>query len=593
MDKVIHSLEQAHRPRLNDDASAHQTVEKMSIERVCKGVAQGMTLDTWMEQVCQQYQYQPAFSHQTSMLSYYELEVLSSSIAGGLQRYLHLSPGSKVGILMGNSLHFPALVFGILKAGMIAVPLNPYQSNDQLDLQLKQVPLDALFTFPEFASLVVNTSAHHQLKHIVVAKRFDMTSSFMRAGKNLFGLLEQSKACRGFKKYVRFSKLVVKGREDGYRATNLSSGATAIIFFASDDVEGEPQAVAYTHQAVLANIAQLAELLDSTLKVGQGAALATMPLYHSFSLLFNGLTLFGKGVEVVLADENASVKQLTYLLAYRPYNILSGANSLFVDLCKSPHAEKMDFSKLSLTVSGVMPLTRTAQIAWQKLTGCPIIPSYGLTQAAPFVCVAKPHVPYQGVSTQVGKPLMGTHVKLVNTHQQIVKLGVVGELYIKGPQLAQGYVLNGEISPLSLDQQGWYATGDMARECSDGGLEMLGPKSHSVSILGFDVYPSEIENIVSDHADVLECAVVGLQCLGGRKQLKLYAVSANRRLTVKALRDYCRERLTHYKVPAQVEFREHLPKAKTGKINYRELVADEWVKLQRIQQSVDIAKSSH
>ncbi|MGB0662454.1 MAG: class I adenylate-forming enzyme family protein [Pontibacterium sp.] len=536
------------------------------------------SLDTWIEQRCEAFAEQLAFRYGKQYITYQGLNERAAAIAGGLQRVLHLPPGSRVGILTPTALHYPVVFFGIIKAGMVAVPMNPQQANSALQAQLEQVQLDAVFIYPEEAIRLSATPAVANIKHLILVQPTDLSSLWWRACqrfKRLSQLAQTLLKRHADKKITRLPELLARGAGVGYRPQHLQPNSVAFVLFSSGSVTGNIKAVAYSHASALACIDQLGASLGQASLPEQLPALAALPLYHSFSLLFNAGLLLNRGASITLVDENYPLDALISLMQITPFEVISAGSSFFVDLCKAPRTHTLDFSGLKITLAGGGRLTGATERRWKSLTGNALLQAYGLTQAAPFVSVyAANKRAGSRAETGARQPLSGTRYCILDDKGQEVDIGVVGELYIQGPQLASGTLKQGELAPLALHREGWFFTGDMARSLPEGGFDVLGPKAYAVNIMGFTVYPSEVENIVSDHPYVSECAVIGLSPPAGSPLLKLYVVRSHRRLTIKALREYCRERLTHYKVPAQIEFRDYLPKNNAGKIHYQALITE-------------------
>ena len=220
-----------------------------------------------------------------------------------------------------------------------------------------------------------------------------------------------------------------------------------------------------------------------------------------------------------------------------------------------------------------MSLTRFTEGLWIEVTGSPIQEGYGLTECSPVVAVHPPNEERR--DDTVGPPVPLTEVKVVGSEGETLHPGEVGEICVRGPQVMAGYWQQPELTRAVLQEDGWFLTGDMGTLSEEGYIEVIDRKSEVIRTAGFDVYPSELENVIACHPDVLECAVVGLPDDDLGEVIKLFVVSRNRRLTVKAVRDYCRERLTSYKVPRQVEFRTSLPKTNVGKVLHRDIRDEE------------------
>jgi long-chain acyl-CoA synthetase len=247
--------------------------------------------------------------------------------------------------------------------------------------------------------------------------------------------------------------------------------------------------------------------------------------------------------------------------------VVAGINPLFIFLCQQPEFQRLDFGRLKLTISGGMALTQSVAQRWQQVTGNAICEGYGLTECSPVVSVNRPDDIHMG---SVGCPLPDTEVRIIGEQDQRLPDGEIGSIFVRGPQLMQGYWhQHGETQ--QAFHEGWLDTGDIGLIDTQGYLRIIDRRKEVINVSGFKVYPSELEDIIACHPDILECAVIGLPDSCSGEQIKLYLVPASQQLTIKAVRDYCRERLTPYKVPRLVEFCQQLPRTSIGKVSRRAL----------------------
>jgi len=250
------------------------------------------------------------------------------------------------------------------------------------------------------------------------------------------------------------------------------------------------------------------------------------------------------------------------------FTAISGLNTLFVALCANPEFRKLDFSHLKITMSGGMALQTAVAQEWEKVTGCRICEGFGLTETSPVVCVNPPEQIHLGT---IGLPVPGTQIKVINEQGQELGIGEPGELCVKGPQVMRGYWNKPEATKESISEDGWFRTGDVAVIQEDGYVRIVDRIKDMILVSGFNVYPNELEDVLVAHADVIECAAVGVKDEKSGEAVKMFVVSKNPQLTREEVISYCRERMTAYKVPKYVEFRQELPKSNVGKILRKEL----------------------
>ncbi|MGB0966121.1 MAG: AMP-binding protein, partial [Litorivicinus sp.] len=250
-----------------------------------------------------------------------------------------------------------------------------------------------------------------------------------------------------------------------------------------------------------------------------------------------------------------------------PCDIFIGLNTLFIGLLKQSRFRALDFSRLFLTVSGGMALTRSAAEEWDHVTGCSICEGYGLTETSPVVCVN----PLEGIQIgTIGVPLADTQVRVLDEQRQPLPVGAVGELAVRGPQVMRGYWQRDDATAEVMTQDGFFLTGDMATEQEDGYFKIVDRKKDMILVSGFNVYPNEVEDVLASHPSVLESAVVGVPDETQGESVKAFLV-LDKDVAVEELEEWCRERLTGYKVPRAFEFRDELPKTNVGKVLRRAL----------------------
>jgi long-chain acyl-CoA synthetase len=327
-----------------------------------------------------------------------------------------------------------------------------------------------------------------------------------------------------------------------------------------------------SHQNIIANMLQVKALLGGSIQDGYETVIAPLPLYHIYSFTINCMMMTAFGNHTVLITNPRDIPAFVRELRRWRFTLFSGLNSLFVALCANPGFRALDFSALRITISGGMALTTAVAHEWEAVTGCPIIEGYGLTETSPVISVNPPGAIRLGT---IGPPLKGTEISIRDSDGQSVPVGGVGELCVKGPQVMTAYWQQPEETALVFNEEGWLRTGDLAQVDEAGYLKIVDRKKDMIIVSGFNVYPNELEEVISSHPDIAECVVVGLPDEKSGELIKLYAVSRNPHLSIEAVRDYCRQRLTAYKVPQQVEFRDELPKTNVGKVLRRVLKEEE------------------
>ncbi|WP_370277929.1 AMP-binding protein [Pontibacterium sp.] len=530
-------------------------------------------LVSWFQACCQRYADASAFTCQGGTLTYSELDERSSRLASWLQRSPNLRPGDRVAIHLPNLLQFPVAVFGILKAGMVVVNTNPLYSVEELRHQFADSGVRAVITLANSAYLVEKVLPDTEIREVIVTQLADL-HSFPKSDWINFKARHVRKIVPRYKipNAISFRKCLREGAKHPWRPVEVERHQLAFLQY-TGGVTGTSKGVMLTHHNILANICQLKTVMNQVCTPREEIAIAPLPLYHTYSLILNGMLMLEDGAHVVLIINPRDTEGFVKELSRWRFTVFSGLNTLFVELCQNQDFCALDFSSLKVTVSGAMSLTRFTEGLWIEVTGSPIQEGYGLTECSPVVAVHPPNEERR--DDTVGPPVPLTEVKVVGSEGETLHPGEVGEICVRGPQVMAGYWQQPELTRAVLQDDGWFLTGDMGTLSEEGYIEVIDRKSEVIRTAGFDVYPSELENVIACHPDVLECAVVGLPDDDLGEVIKLFVVSRNRRLTVKAVRDYCRERLTSYKVPRQVEFRTSLPKTNVGKVLHRDIRDEE------------------
>jgi len=294
-----------------------------------------------------------------------------------------------------------------------------------------------------------------------------------------------------------------------------------------------------------------------------------LPLYHIFSLTANCLVFMTLGAENILIPNPRDIPGFVKAIKKHRFTAMTGVNTLFNALVNNAAFAKLDFSTLRLTLGGGMAVQQAVAEKWKKVTGTPLIEAYGLTETSPAATINPLDLPeYNG---SIGLPIPSTEVILRNDEGKEVPLGEPGEICIRGPQVMAGYWQHPDETAKVLDKNGWFATGDIGVMDAKGFVRIVDRKKDMILVSGFNVYPNEIEGVAAMHPGVLECAAVGVPDKKSGEAVRLYVVKKDEALTAEAVLKHCREHLTGYKVPRDVEFRAELPKTNVGKILRREL----------------------
>ncbi|WP_249977216.1 AMP-binding protein [Vreelandella olivaria] len=510
----------------------------------------------------------PAFTCMGKTLTFADLDRLSADFAAWLQHETDLVPGDCIAIQLPNVLQFPVAVFGALRAGLVVVNTNPLYTEREMAHQFKDSNVKAILILANMADKLEKVLDKTDIKHILVTQLGDLhdvpkrwlINAVVKHVKKMVPAysLPSAVSFRGaLKRGASLSHTEVKRGLDDLAVLQYTGGTT-----------GLPKGAMLTHCNLVANMLQARAAIGEHLTDGEELVVAPLPVYHIYTFTVNCLFLMETGNHSLLITNPRDLPSFVKELKGLPFTGFIGLNTLFNALCNREDFKQLDFSKLKLTISGGMALTKAAAQRWEETTGCPIAEGYGLTETSPIVSFNPTDAIQLGT---IGKPVAGTSVKVMDADGNDVALGEPGELCVQGPQVMKGYWQREEETRNAIDEDGWFHTGDIAVLQEDGYIRIVDRKKDMILVSGFNVYPNEVEDVVAAHPDILEVAAVGVPDENAGEAIKIFVVSKNSQLDAETLRSWCKKELTGYKVPRYVEFRDELPKTNVGKVLRRQL----------------------
>ncbi|ELY4001584.1 long-chain-fatty-acid--CoA ligase FadD [Cronobacter dublinensis] len=520
------------------------------------------------EQSCTRFADQAAFTNMGEVMTFRKLEERSRAFAAWLQQGLGLQKGDRVALMMPNLLQYPVALFGILRAGMIVVNVNPLYTPRELEHQLNDSGASAIVIVSNFAHTLEKVVDKTQVKHVILTRMGDQLSTAKGTLVNF--VVKYVK--RLVPKYhlpdaISFRRALHNGYRMQYIKPEVTPDDLAFLQY-TGGTTGVAKGAMLTHRNMLANLEQVLGTYGPLLHRGKELVVTALPLYHIFALTMNCLLFIELGGQNVLITNPRDIPGLVKELGKYPFTAMTGVNTLFNALLNNKDFHKLDFSSLHLSAGGGMPVHQAVAERWEKLTGQFLLEGYGLTECSPLVSVNPHDIDYH--SGSIGLPVPSTEVKLIDDDGNEVAPGEPGELCIKGPQVMLGYWQRPDATDEIL-QDGWLRSGDVAVMDEEGFLRIVDRKKDMILVSGFNVYPNEIEDVVMQHSGVQEVAAVGIPSEASGELVKIFVVKKEASLTEEALITFCRRHLTGYKVPKQVEFRTELPKSNVGKILRREL----------------------
>ncbi|EKN4748621.1 long-chain-fatty-acid--CoA ligase FadD [Yersinia enterocolitica] len=524
------------------------------------------------ENAALRYADQPAFINMGEMMTFRKLEERSRAFAAYLQQGLGLQKGDRVALMMPNLLQYPIALFGILRAGMVVVNVNPLYTPRELEHQLNDSGAAAIVIVSNFAHTLEKIVFKTQVKHVILTRMGDQLSTAKGTLVNF--VVKYIK--RLVPKYylpdaISFRTALQKGRRMQYVKPDVINTDMAFLQY-TGGTTGVAKGAMLTHRNMQSNLEQAKAAYAPLLQPGHELVVTALPLYHIFALTMNCLLFIELGGRSLLITNPRDIPGMVKELSRYPFTAMTGVNTLFNALLNNEEFTKLDFSTLRLSVGGGMPVQKAVAEKWEKLTGKHLLEGYGLTECSPLV-TGNPY-DLKHYSGSIGLPVPSTDVRLVDDEGNDVAMGEPGELWVRGPQVMLGYWQRPEATDEVL-KDGWLATGDIATLDEQGFLRIVDRKKDMILVSGFNVYPNEIEDVVALHAKVLESAAVGVPNEVSGETVKLFVVKKDASLTQEELLTHCRRYLTGYKVPKIVEFRDELPKSNVGKILRRELRDDQ------------------
>ncbi|MEI8646287.1 long-chain-fatty-acid--CoA ligase FadD [Pseudoalteromonas sp. Hal040] len=509
----------------------------------------------------------PAFTNMGKVLTYSELDSATKRVASYIQNDLGLKKGDKVAVMMPNLLQTPVTILGVLRAGCVVVNVNPLYTVRELEHQLNDSESAAIFILANFADTLEKALPKTNVKHIVVTQVGDMVGGFKKHIVN-FVVKHVKKMVPSYTlpNAIKFADALA-GNEASYKKPEVDLNDLAFLQY-TGGTTGVSKGAMLSHGNMVGNLEQVSGCLDKVLERGKEVVITALPLYHIFALTANCLTFMKYGGLNVLITNPRDMPGFVKELAQHKFTAVTGVNTLFNGLLNTPGFAELDFSTLKMSLGGGMAVQRPVAEKWQAVTKTKLMEGYGLTECAPLVTVS----PYdlEGYNGSIGLPAPSTDIKLMLENGEEAAKGEPGELWVKGPQVMQGYYNRPDATAECL-KDGWFATGDIATYDDEGFFYIVDRKKDMIIVSGFNVFPNEIEEVVAMHEGVLEVAAIGIPHEVSGEQVKVFVVKKDQSLTEKDIIKHCRDNLTNYKVPKLVEFRDELPKTNVGKILRRAL----------------------
>lgn len=515
------------------------------------------------------YADQPAFINMGATLTYRKLEERSRAFAAYLQNELKLQKGDRVALMMPNLLQYPIALFGILRAGMVVVNVNPLYTPRELKHQLVDSGAKAIVVVSNFARTLEEVVDQTPVKSVIITGLGDLLSAPKRTLVNfVVKYIKKLVPKYDLPHALSMRETLSRGRRMQYVKPVITGDDLAFLQY-TGGTTGVSKGAMLTHKNVVANVLQANGAYSPALRDGNEFVVTALPLYHIFALTVNCLLFLHKGSQNLLITNPRDISGFVAELKKYPFTALTGVNTLFNALVNSSDFAELDFSRLKLSIGGGMAVQKAVADKWQSITKTRLLEGYGLTEASPLLTCC----PYNldGYNGSIGFPAPSTLIQVRDDAGNVLPQGETGELFGKGPQIMKGYWQRPEETAKVIDKDGWLATGDIGYMDEQGFFYIVDRKKDMILVSGFNVFPNEVEEVVALHPKVIEVAAVGVPNDASGELVKVFVVAKDKSLTADDIIKHCRAHLTGYKVPKLVEFRDELPKTNVGKILRREL----------------------
>ena len=526
------------------------------------------TLVKLLDQAETDYASYEAFVNFGVSMKYEQVAKDSKSFAAYLQNVLGLRKGDRIAMMMPNLLQYPVAIFGALRAGLIVVNVNPLYTPRELEHQLRDSGAKAIVIFENSAHVLQPVLDNVTIEHVIITKIGD----YQGAIKGRFMNFVMKYIKRLVPRYkisntLRFTSMLQRPSAD-FNETAISIDDLAFLQY-TGATTGLSKGVMLSHGNIVANLDQLNSMLSDVFEEGQDIHINALPMYHIYSLVVLVLAGYSKGGLNVLITNPRDTKGFIDELKKWPFTFFNGVNTLYESLLNHPDINGVDFSSMKLSGTGGSACRKSTADRWQQLTGKVLLEGYGLSETSPSVSVSPTHLTeFNGF---VGLPIPNTEISIRDDDGKAVKRGEPGEICVKGPQVMKGYWQNEEATAEAIGEDGFFKTGDIGTLNKGGFLAIVDRKKDMILVSGFNVYPNEIEDVVSLHPDIIEAACIGIPDKKSGEAVKLFVVKGNPSLNEEEIIAYCKENLTAYKIPKQIEFIDELPKTNVGKVLRRKL----------------------
>ena len=516
-----------------------------------------------------------AFENMGKVMTFADVDRLSTAFAAYLQNTLEMEQGDRIAIQMPNCLQYPIALVGAQKAGLIVVNTNPLYTPREMEHQFNDAQVKAVVIMANFAHSLQEVLHKTSIKHVIVTELGDMLGGLK--GKLVNFVVKKVKKMvppYNLPNAIKFKSTLAHGARLAYSKPEIKSSDTVYLQY-TGGTTGVSKGATLSHANVVAHTIQVNYWFSTLLEVGKTETMITaIPMYHIFALNVNFTFMLHIGAKNVLITNPRDMPGFVKELKKHPFTLMTGVNTLFNGLLSQEDFKDIDFSSLKGSMGGGMAVQDFVARKWEEVTSSPLVEGYGLSETSPVLSTN----PLDGTHKMgtIGLPVPSTEMAIMDDDGNAVAQGEVGEICARGPQVMSGYW--GRDNSTVFHDGGWFRTGDIGVMDEEGFFKIVDRKKDMINVSGFNVFPNEVENVIADHPKVNEVAVIGIPDAKSTECVKAFVVKADESLTEEELKEYCKHELTNYKRPKFVDFRAELPKTNVGKILRRTLKEEEEAK---------------
>ena len=509
------------------------------------------------------YSNEIAFENMGKSITYGELDELSKNFSNFLTYKLKLKKGDRLAIQSPNVLQYPIALFGAIRSGIIVVNTNPLNTPDEMRHQFKDSGCKAIIILSNFAHNLEKVIKDTDIEHVIISDMGDMLGALKGTLVNfVVKYVKKMVPKYSIDNFHTFKQAMKIGKNYTYNQVSIQSNDIAFLQY-TGGTTGVSKGAMLSHKNVISNVIQVSSWMDILLEDKKEIVITALPLYHIFALVCNALVMFKFGARNILITNPRDMDGFIKELSKYKFSIITGVNTLFNGLLNNSKFSDLDFSNLKVAFGGGMAVQDIVANKWESVTGCPLVEGYGLTETSPVVTIN----PLDGTNKigTIGLPIPQTDIKFIDDANKEVPQGERGEICVYGPQVMEGYWKR-ESDTKDIIKKGWLYTGDIGVIDKDGFIKIVDRKKEMVLVSGFNVFPNEVEHVISSHPKVLEVGVIGVPDKKTTEAVKAVIVKKDESLTAEEIKVFCKEKLTNYKCPKHVSFTDELPKSNVGKI---------------------------